>query len=994
MHWRKETRICEVAALGAILVGLAGCSASEAPGGGEHVGTSRQNVVLAPIHPAADTRIASAVPFGNDGTGNNLGVTSATVVQLERSLIRFNQAAIEAAVGGEALYSARLDLHVRNSPVGWLGAKMDLLPMTVPWPEGTGLAFGGHGPTWVCRNDTNTSAPFGVLVNNCPPGDAWGMLSTDPAPQPFSTPAAARASIFTGGGLSTISWNVTREIQRFLDGDPNNGWILVGAGGPLSGTIVNFSSRETSNPPELILEVGPDLCLDDPSKGAPGECGCGVPDLDTNFDGVADCFDAAVPATADTTLRLAVPFGNDGTGTFLGTTSASIASLERTLVKVDQAAIDAARQGRKVKAAYLDLTVAGVGFNWGGAQLEVLPMVRDWEEGTGLAPGGHGATWVCANDPDTSSPFGFLTNNCSAGDAWAMEPWQPEPLPFNPTPTDAKPLFWPGMTSLRFDVTADVQRYIDGDPNHGWIIKGTQDLLSGEIVYFGSRESGAPPMLLMELEEDLVPTLNCVTQLDSTRYGAVFGYRNETGGALTLGAGPQNEMSLDGPDRGQPILFVPGDVPVATFQAFPATEELTWTLRGGMAVASASSPPCAPALTDALLQLYGENPDAAVLVEGVVDILQDPRFSTLMSALREEEAGHLNPFESSLMDAMDIIVANADLLGDPSNFTQDQLNRLSGFREALLANSAVVALRLEGDAARIAPGALACDVVADINQSQSGRQLIEIQPGSLQAKFAGLAAGSTLANVQQIVGEVATGSGSAALLTLPGLALAGMKPIGQLLDLELSGPIPTLDRFTKFAEKAVKVTVGVIGGATAGAAIGLALGGPKGAVIGGIIGGIAGGVAAYAGVSLGPCEPCSGDPPPPVQCSESEAQMCVDGCCKKAATVTILSAFYRGDACPGAKLSCNTDADCGSLGRCVATCCEDQFFDLCPGSGCTADSECSAGETCQWGCCAGRCGLGGNECDEVEAPMCSAPKTCPSSGSSCVNGCCSLPQIH
>jgi hypothetical protein len=133
-----------------------------------------QKLELPPIHPEADTRIASITPFGNDGTGNNLGVTSATVANLERSLIRFNQAAIETAVGTDALHLARLDLHIRNSSVGWLGAKIDLFPMTWSWPEGTGLAIGGHGPTWVCRDDPNTSFPFGVITKNCLPGDAWG----------------------------------------------------------------------------------------------------------------------------------------------------------------------------------------------------------------------------------------------------------------------------------------------------------------------------------------------------------------------------------------------------------------------------------------------------------------------------------------------------------------------------------------------------------------------------------------------------------------------------------------------------------------------------------------------------------------------------------------------------------------------------------------------------------------------------------------------------
>jgi hypothetical protein len=36
---------------------------------------------------------------------------------------------------------------------------------------------------------------------------------------------------------------------------------------------------------------GVDNCPDDPAKTAPGECGCGVPDTDTDSDGTADCHD-------------------------------------------------------------------------------------------------------------------------------------------------------------------------------------------------------------------------------------------------------------------------------------------------------------------------------------------------------------------------------------------------------------------------------------------------------------------------------------------------------------------------------------------------------------------------------------------------------------------------------------------------------------------------------------------------------------------------------
>ena len=39
------------------------------------------------------------------------------------------------------------------------------------------------------------------------------------------------------------------------------------------------------------LDVDPDLCPDDPDKDDPGECGCGQPDVDSDGDMAADCFD-------------------------------------------------------------------------------------------------------------------------------------------------------------------------------------------------------------------------------------------------------------------------------------------------------------------------------------------------------------------------------------------------------------------------------------------------------------------------------------------------------------------------------------------------------------------------------------------------------------------------------------------------------------------------------------------------------------------------------
>lgn len=52
---------------------------------------------------------------------------------------------------------------------------------------------------------------------------------------------------------------------------------------------------DTGDSEESDTETGfPDDCPDDPDKYLPGQCGCGVPDVDSDSDGFADCVDTCV----------------------------------------------------------------------------------------------------------------------------------------------------------------------------------------------------------------------------------------------------------------------------------------------------------------------------------------------------------------------------------------------------------------------------------------------------------------------------------------------------------------------------------------------------------------------------------------------------------------------------------------------------------------------------------------------------------------------------
>lgn len=481
------------------LVLCLGCGSETPPAGDAavRVGMVAAAVTAPPVQATHDTTLRSTVPYGNDGTGTSLGVSAASVANLERTLLRFDTADMTAAVSGQSLHKATVTLTISSWQVEWLGGQIEILPMVQPWDEGTGLGTffsPGHGPSWVCADDQNTSL-WGNLWNDCV-GDDWAMLPTDPGTMPFATTATDIAPVFTGG-LATVEFDVTSDVALFLAGAANHGWMLRGTNSFTSGELVQFASSESATPPLLTIEYGADECLGDPLKGLPGACGCGNPDIDVDGDRVPDCIGPVLEPIGDTTVRLVSPFGNDGTGALLGVTSTSVVGLERSLIRFDQTAIAAAVGSQAVESAQLRLTVAGIALGWGGGTVAVHTVSRDWPEGTGLA--GSGPTWACRNDLDTT-PLGLLIDNCPPGDEWAMSPRPGVAYPYDLLPLDTAQAFTSDRT-ITLDVTADVHAFLDGTKtNNGWLIKGDDALLAGEWINFGSRESGTPPRLVLKLQ--------------------------------------------------------------------------------------------------------------------------------------------------------------------------------------------------------------------------------------------------------------------------------------------------------------------------------------------------------------------------------------------------------------------------------------------------------------------------------------------------------------
>jgi len=478
---------------------------------------------------------------------------------------------------------------------------------------------------------------------------------------------------------------------------------------------------------------------------------------------------------------------------------------------------------------------------------------------------------------------------------------------------------------------------------------------------------------LVSFDAGITPTLNCVTQLDSATYGAVFGYTNTTGANVTLGAGSHNLFAPGDVDRGQPILFVPGQVPIANIQTFSPSSQLTWTVGSQSATASSTSPTCSAELNSALQKLYLSNSNSVAIRNSVVGIFSNPNFGKYFDAIKTLYGPQLTPFQSAAIDAIKLVIANTDLLGEPSTLTASQLARIAAFRSAVLSNPAVVSMRVAGDALRGNPTAFQCKVISTLNGEQPTVSLVQPQSGSLNAQVQALAHSKELASLQAVIAEIASGTQYRALFGASGLMLAGLIP-SDVAQLQLLDPILTSLLGKIFA---------VAGGVVAGAAVGFVTGGPLGAVAGGIIGG----AVVYFGSDAMDADSCT-------QCTSSaqcgDESSCAGMCCTE---ISIFSTWLlSSNGCPSGEQTCTADSQCAVGSLCNQGCCV-ASVSLCPGALCSSDAQCSGGNTCQNGCCANRCGVFGQTCNEFVSTTCGIPATTCPADNTCKNGCCQAPDI-
>lgn len=209
-------------------------------------------------------------------------------------------------------------------------------------------------------------------------------------------------------------------------------------------------------------------------------------------------------ALSDTYLRKGASNTNEGASPIIRIRAAGD---NRGLVKFDQAAIAQAVGDGELLSASLEFTIEEAKNNWGklGREVGAHRMLMNWVEGNGKMgelPGhqstrgsGSGATWDCAKDTNITNH----KSDCATADDWEMrlKKTNPSERPWTDAYTDSTFIQKRQQGVVAFDITEDVQDFLTGTPNYGWVIRKAEENRAGYVTFYSKESSGAAPELIL-----------------------------------------------------------------------------------------------------------------------------------------------------------------------------------------------------------------------------------------------------------------------------------------------------------------------------------------------------------------------------------------------------------------------------------------------------------------------------------------------------------------
>lgn len=207
------------------------------------------------LYPSADTYVRSGNSNRNHGADTEMNIQSSGN---NRGLVHFDQSAISGAVGSSTVLSATLKLTITDNGNNWgtTGRTLDIHRLLSNWVEGNGTANNrgsGNGATWDCAIDSLIENQ----AKNCSGAAVWEMgQPNNPSIHPwFATPAATQT--ITNGQSGVIEFDVTADVQAFMNGSANNfGWLIKKTNEGQNGQV-SFGTKESNFKPELIITYQP-----------------------------------------------------------------------------------------------------------------------------------------------------------------------------------------------------------------------------------------------------------------------------------------------------------------------------------------------------------------------------------------------------------------------------------------------------------------------------------------------------------------------------------------------------------------------------------------------------------------------------------------------------------------------------------------------------------------------------------------------------------------
>jgi len=513
---------------------------------------ARSEAQTVTLQPAADAWVQKSTANQNRGADPTLQLASGD----SHILLRFDQAAITAAVGSGRLVSASLELFVHAASGNWGtgGHPVEAHVLTAPWTE--------TGVTWNCAADSNPANGKADCAAQWSGGSSSGDISD-------SILQTSTAGVW-------VPFDVTADVAGFLAGTPNQGWLITKED-TAQGGKVDYGSREgaAAERPRLVLliesaahdQVPPMLAITSPRQPilvnepapavtveyADGGSGVDTATLLVRVDGqdvTASCTAGAqsascrapnlaagdhtiqaalkdkagnaaqasfafklllgpgphvatFPAVGDTYLRKGDVNKNSGTEPIVRIRESGA---NRAVVQFDAQSLATTLTGATLVSAALELHIEKNGRNWGktGRTVDAHRLTSGWTE--------TGATWNCSSDANPTNG----TADCAA-------PWSGGSFAATPT---ASVLHTRDLTGwVSYDVTADVAAFAAGTADFGWLLKKTDEKKSGRVDY-DSREgtAGEGPRLVVVFTTPVdgnpsPPTLSIVAPADELLAG-------------------------------------------------------------------------------------------------------------------------------------------------------------------------------------------------------------------------------------------------------------------------------------------------------------------------------------------------------------------------------------------------------------------------------------------------------------------------------------------